>query len=42
VLGISNEIENLVARGAGDSEEVRLVETEREGEDGSRVEEAEE
>jgi hypothetical protein len=28
VLGISNEIENLVARGAGASEEVRLVETE--------------
>jgi len=40
VLSIGNEIENLVARGAGDSEEVRLVETETEGE--GRVEEAEE
>jgi hypothetical protein len=38
VLGISNEIENLVARGAGGSEEIRLVETENSG----RVEEAEE
>ncbi|KAM0712288.1 hypothetical protein Q7P37_011382 [Cladosporium fusiforme] len=32
VLGINNEIERLVARGAGDAEEVRLIEEEGEAE----------
>jgi hypothetical protein len=40
VLGISNEIERLVAKGAGDGEHVRLVES-REG-GGERVEEEDE
>lgn len=49
VLGISNEIERLIAKGAGDGEEVRLVEEVRadaghaeEGEEGEEDEEGEE